>query len=76
MKLKEILKYSDPENDPAMIAWPIVKIGMTYDLEGNRKEAKKYYRQILEMENGSGAQFMAERCLDKPPKEKAPIIGY
>jgi len=76
LKLKEILKYSDPENDPAMIAWPIVKIGMTYDLEGNRKEAKKYYRQILEMENGSGAQFMAERCLDKPPKEKAPIIGY
>lgn len=75
-KLKEILKYSDPENDPAMIAWPIVKIGMTYDLEGNRKEAKKYYRQLLGMENGSGAQFMAERCLKKPPEEKDPIIGY
>jgi len=75
-KLQEILEYSDPETDPAMIAWPLVKIGMAYDLEGNREEAKKYYQKALGMENGAGAQFMAEKCLDDPPKEKDPIIGY
>jgi tetratricopeptide (TPR) repeat protein len=75
-KLGEVLKQSDPENDPAMIAWPIVKIGMAYDLEGNRNEAKKYYYKALSMENGSGAQFMAQKCLDAPPKAKDPIIGY
>jgi tetratricopeptide (TPR) repeat protein len=75
-KLQEILEYSDPETDPAMIAWPLVKIGMAYDLEGNREEAKKYYQKALSMENGAGAQFMAEKCLDAPPKEKDPIIGY
>jgi tetratricopeptide (TPR) repeat protein len=75
-KLNEILKLSDPENDPAMIAWPVVKMGMTYDLEGDRKEARKYYQRILAMENGSGAQFMAEKCLDDPPEPKDPTIGY
>jgi len=75
-KLMEILKLSDPENDPAMIAWPIVKIGMSYDLEGNRPAAKEYYQKALSLENGSGAQFMAEKCLEDPPKEKEPIIGY
>jgi tetratricopeptide (TPR) repeat protein len=75
-KLMEIMGHSDPEKDPAMIAWPMVKIGMAYDLEGNRNEAKKYYHQVLGMENGSGAQFMAEKCLEDPPVERDPIIGY
>jgi len=75
-RLKMILEKTDPENDPKMIAWPIVKIGMSYDLEGNREEAIKYYRQVLKMENGSGAQFLAEKFLNKPPKEKDPMIGY
>jgi tetratricopeptide (TPR) repeat protein len=74
--LKMILKKPDPENDPAMIAWPIVKIGMSYDLEGNREEAIKCYRQVLKMKNGSGAQFLAKKLLNKPPKEKDPMIGY
>ncbi|MBC8461709.1 MAG: tetratricopeptide repeat protein [Deltaproteobacteria bacterium] len=75
-RLKMILEKADPENDPEMIAWPIVKIGMSYDLEGNREEAIKYYRQVLKMENGSGAQFLAKKFLNKPPKEKDPMIGY
>jgi len=75
-KLQEILTLSDPVNDPAMIAWPIVKIGMAYDLEGDRKTAVKYYQKVLDMKNGSGAQFMAEKCLDEPPQGKDPIIGY
>ena len=76
LKLREILDKSDPENDPAMIAWPIVKIGMSYDLEGNRQEAVKHYHQVLDMENGSGAQFMAERRLANPIEAKDPKIGY
>ena len=76
LRLEMILEKADPENDPRMVAWPIVKIGMSYDLEGNRKEAIKYYRQVLKMENGSGAQFLAKKLLKEPPKEKDPMIGY
>ncbi len=75
-KLQKILSRPDPENDPGMIAWPLVKIGMSYDLEGNREEAKKYYNQVLNMENGSGAQFMAQRMLANPPSKYDPFIGY
>ena len=75
-KLREILNQADPESDPAMIAWPLVKMGMSYNLEGNREEATRYYRQILNMENGSGVQFLAKKLLHKPPKEKDPYIGY
>lgn len=76
LKLGAILDKSDPENDPLMIAWPIVKIGMSYDLEGNREEAEKHYHQVLNMENGSGAQFMAKRCLKRPISVRDPKIGY
>ena len=75
-RLKMILEKTNPENDPEMIAWPIVKTGMSYDLEGNREEAIKCYRQVLKMENGSGAQFLAKKLLNKPPKAKDPMIGY
>ena len=59
-----------------MIAWPLVKMGMSYDLEGDRKKAIKYYDQVLNMENGSGAQFMAKRMLANPPEKNDPFIGY
>jgi tetratricopeptide (TPR) repeat protein len=75
-KLQEILSRPDPENDPAMIAFPLVKMGMSYDLEGDREEAEKYYRRVMDMENGSGAQFLAKKLLAAPPKEKDPFIGY
>jgi tetratricopeptide (TPR) repeat protein len=75
-KLNEILSRADPENDPAMIAFPLVKMGMSYDLEGDREEAQKYYRRVMNMENGSGAQFLAKKLLAAPPKEKDPFIGY
>jgi hypothetical protein len=50
---------------------------MSYDLEGDRQEATKYYRYILNMENGSGAQFLAKRLLEENPlKKNDPFIGY
>lgn len=75
-KIMMILKRSDPKTDPMMIAWPLVKMGMSYDLQGNRKEAVEYYQRVLKMENGSGAQFLAKRFLENPPKAKDPFIGY
>ena len=75
-RLKKILDHQDPENDPTMIAWPLTKIGMSYDLENNRDEATKYYDQVLNMENGSGAQFVAKKLLESPLKKGEPFIGY
>lgn len=76
IKAEEILNQADPEHDPAMIAWPLLKMGMSYDLADNRQEAVKYYNQILSMKNASGAQFLAKRYLDDPVREKDPFIGY
>ena len=74
--LMRILDHPDPTNDPSMIAWPLIKIGMSYDLENNRKEAEKYYTRVMNMENGSGAQFLAKKLLHAPLKKGDPFIGY
>lgn len=74
--LMKILAQSDPVNDPGMIAWPVLKLGMSYDLEGNREKAREYYQQIMNMKNGSGAQFLAEKFHGKPPEKGDPFIGY
>ena len=75
-KLKSILDHPDPENDPAMIAWPLIKIGMSYDIENNRDKAVTYYEQVLNMENGAGAQVLAKKFLERPPKKGDPFLGY
>lgn len=75
-KLQEILHQPDPETDPAMIAWPVIKIGMSYDLENRRDQAIPYYRQVLDMENGAGAQVLAEKFLESPPAKGDPFLGY
>ena len=75
-KLDEILLKSDAENDPAMLAWPIVKKGMSYDLEKNREKALAFYKQVMAMPNGAGAQFLAEKYIDSPIKNGDPFIGY
>ena len=74
--LEEILKHPDPEHDPAMIAWPLIKLGMSYDLAGDRDRALSYYNQVLAMENPSGAQFVADKLLEDPIEPKDPFIGY
>ena len=75
-KLEVILKRQDHINDPEMVAWPLLKIGMSYDLEGNREEAIKHYHRVLGMKNGSGAQFLAKKLLEDPPQKNDPFIGY
>ena len=75
-KLDAILAQVDPAYDPAMLAWPILKKGMSYDLEGKRDKALGLYQQVLKMENGAGAQFLAEKCIDEAPKKGDPFLGY
>jgi tetratricopeptide (TPR) repeat protein len=74
-KLNVILSREDPDTDPAMIAWPLVKIGMSHDLAGEREKATEYYNRVLDMENGAGAQFLAKKCLDNAPEKQDPFIG-
>jgi len=74
--LEEILKHPDPVHDPTMIAWPLVKIGMSYDLAGNRDQALGYYNQVFKMKNAAGAQFVADKLLEEPIEPKDPFIGY
>jgi tetratricopeptide (TPR) repeat protein len=75
-KLDTILSQPDPELDPLMLAWPLLKKGMSYDIEGNREEAIKYYRKILGLKNGAGAQFLAQRYLDEPAQREDPFLAY
>ncbi len=75
-RLDRILAISDPQEDPYMIAWPILKKGMSYDLEGKRDKALEHYRRVMEMKNGAGAQFLAEKYATEPMKSNDPFIGY
>lgn len=75
-KLDAILSKADPVLDPDMIAFPILKKGMSYDLEGKRDTALGYYQQVLKMDNGAGAQFLAQKCIDAAPKKGDPFLGY
>lgn len=74
--LYNIRHHADPLTDPSMIAWPLIKIGMSYDLEDQREKALAYYRRVMKMKNGAGAQFLAEKLVDKPPEKGDPFIGY
>ncbi len=75
-KLDAILSKADPVLDPDMIAFPILKKGMSWDLEGKRDTALGLYRQVLKMENGAGAQFFAEKFIDEAPRKGDPFLGY
>ena len=76
IKLTRVLEQSDPLSDPAMVAWPLLKIGMSYDLEGKRERALEYYSRIRNMENGSGAQFLAEKFMEDPVTSGDNFIAY
>lgn len=76
IKLWEILAHKDSEYDPAMIAWPRIKLGMSYDLQGARDKAIEIYEQVLNMRNGAGAQFLAQKLIKKPPRKDDPFLGY
>ncbi len=76
LKLNLILDHPDPQGDPAMIAWPLTKIGMSYDLAGDRERAVKYYRQVLNMANGAGAQYFAEKFIEAIPEKIESFIVY
>ncbi len=74
--LEVIALRADPSLDPSMAVWPLLKIGMSYDLEGKRQRAIEYYSHILGLENGAGAQFLAEKYLEEPVEKDDPFLGY
>ena len=74
--LETILFQVDPVADPSMIAWPLLKLGMSYDLEKKREKALNYYKQVLELENGAGAQFLADKYQRKPAVGTDPFLEY
>jgi hypothetical protein len=75
-KLDQILSMQDPGNDPLMIAYPLLKKGVSYDLEGDRETALGFYGRVMDMENGAGAQFLAEKFVKAPANRKDPFLGY
>jgi tetratricopeptide (TPR) repeat protein len=75
-KLQRILLKADPVSDPFMLAWPLLKIGMCYDLEGKREKALDYYEQVIKLENGAGAQFLAYKYKRKPAVKTDPFLEY
>jgi hypothetical protein len=75
-KLEAILALADPAADPSMVAWPQLKLGMSYDIESAREKALTYYDRILKLENGAGAQYLAEKYKKKPAKPMDPFLGY
>ena len=77
VRFRSLVDNPDPVHDPAMFAWPLLKIAMCYDLEKEREKARKLYQEILDMENGAGAEFLAKKYLvDAPPSIKDPFLGY
>jgi hypothetical protein len=74
--LDSIILTADPDTDPAMVAWPMLKKGMAFDLEGNRESALNMYKSVLDMANGAGAQFLAEKYTESPVEKKDPFLGY
>jgi len=75
-KLESILSQAEPDNDPFMIGWPLLKMGMSWDMEDKREQAVSYYKKVMSMENGAGAQFLAEKYLQNPAKKKDPFLCY
>ena len=71
-----ILAKVDPSADPAMVTWPLLKKGMSHDLEGERGKALGYYSRILKMENCGEAQILAEKYIKKAIGANNPFLGY
>ena len=52
-------------------AWAWTRSGMIYDLQGNREEALRSYRQALAVETEGPAKHLARRYLDDPYRGRA-----
>ena len=59
-----------------MIGWPLLKLSMGYDLDGNRNAALRCYHQVLAMDNPAGAQFLARKYIKDPVSKGDAFIAY
>lgn len=74
--LKTVLARVDPVQDPFMAAFPLVKAGMSHDLQGDREAALDLYERARSMENGAGGQFLAEKYFEQPIHRDDPFLAY
>jgi len=74
--LRTVLARVDPLRDPFMAAFPLVKVGMSHDLQGERESALDLYDRVRSMENGAGGQFLAEKYLEQPIRPEDPFLAY
>jgi tetratricopeptide (TPR) repeat protein len=74
--LDRILERADRRQDPFMAVWPLLKRGMSYDIEGRRPKALRCYHRIMDLENGAGAQFLAEKYIGEAARRGDPFLGY
>ena len=74
--LRSILPRVDPQNDPFMAAFPLVKLGMCRDLAGDRKAALALYSRVRDMENGAGAQYLSRKYEEEPIGRDDPFLLY
>jgi len=75
-KLDLILSGADVSLDRSRAAWPILKKGMSYDMEGRREKALACYVRILDLVPAGGSRFLAEKYIDEPAKARDPFLGY
>ena len=74
LKAIECFKKSIAANQSVKHAY--LHIGTSLRNAGEREEAIKYYRKILKLKNGAGAQFLAQRDLNEPAKRGDPFLAY
>ena len=72
--LNDILNHKDPLHNPYMSAWPLLKLGMVCDIKGEREKALEYYRNVLNMHNAAGAQFLAEKFIRRAALRQDPLL--
>ena len=72
--MNDILNHKDPLHNPYMSAWPLLKLGMVCDIKGEREKALEYYRNVLNMHNAAGAQFLAEKFIRRAALRQDPLL--
>ncbi len=64
LQLEALTEQGEEESVFRVLAF--LRLGMVYDAKGNRELALRYYNDVLEMDDWSGAHDRAKRFLDTP----------
>ncbi len=65
--LKKLELLTEQGEEPSVFrVLAFLRLGMVYDAKGNREMAKRYYNEVLDMDDWSGAHGRAKRYLKTP----------